>query len=288
MGKRKSLKDLYGWFYSKLSIVKKARLKVEDEIYSFIEVMDSVDLKISNKKLEIESSKEYFPHLARFCLLKWNLEILQSIPDDIKKYLRKAINDVEVDTDIVLLPILGQYSIPECRVESGDIVFDCGAYIGEFSIYAILSRAKVVYAFEPTEKAFDYLKKLEKILPNLVAIKKAVFSENGFKPYSTFPIARYASIQNFGNNKVECVKLDDFVCQEGIKKVDFIKMDIEGSEREAIKGAEEIIKKFKPKMAIAAYHLPDDREKIPELVLSIRPDYKFKIVRKGEEDLFFF
>jgi len=41
-------------------------------------------------------------------------------------------------------------------------------------------------------------------------------------------------------------------------------------------------------MAIAAYHLPDDKKVIPELVLSIRDDYKYKLVNNGEEDLFFF
>jgi hypothetical protein len=41
-------------------------------------------------------------------------------------------------------------------------------------------------------------------------------------------------------------------------------------------------------MAIAAYHLPDDKKVIPELVLSIRNDYKFKLVDKGEPVLFFF
>jgi hypothetical protein len=55
-----------------------------------------------------------------------------------------------------------------------------------------------------------------------------------------------------------------------------------------LKGAKETIRRFKPKMAIAAYHLPDDKKVIPELVLSIRDDYKFKFVNKGEEDLFFF
>ncbi|MEM2345945.1 MAG: hypothetical protein QXN49_05190 [Archaeoglobaceae archaeon] len=61
-----------------------------------------------------------------------------------------------------------------------------------------------------------------------------------------------------------------------------------GYEREITKGAKETIKKFKPKMAIAAYHLKDDKEKIPELLLLIRDDYRFKLVNRGEELLFFF
>jgi hypothetical protein len=71
-------------------------------------------------------------------------------------------------------------------------------------------------------------------------------------------------------------------------KINLIKIDTEGSEREILKGAKETIRRFKPRMAIAAYHLPDDKKMIPKLVLSIRDDYKFKLVNKGEEDLFFF
>ena len=73
-----------------------------------------------------------------------------------------------------------------------------------------------------------------------------------------------------------------------IERVDFIKIDTEGAEKKIIKGAKNTIKKFKPRMVIAADHFPDDKEKIPELVLSIRDDYRFKFINKGEPDLFFF
>jgi hypothetical protein len=82
--------------------------------------------------------------------------------------------------------------------------------------------------------------------------------------------------------------LDSFVKEYDVERVDFIKIDTEDSEREILKGAKETIRKFKPRMAIAAYHLPDDKKVIPELLLSIRDDYKFRLVKKGEEDLFFF
>lgn len=82
--------------------------------------------------------------------------------------------------------------------------------------------------------------------------------------------------------------LDNFVDQNNIERVDFIKIDTEGAERQIIKGAKETIKKFKPKMAIAAYHFPDDKEKIPELVLSIRDDYKYRLLNRFGEDILFF
>jgi hypothetical protein len=88
--------------------------------------------------------------------------------------------------------------------------------------------------------------------------------------------------------KVKTMTSDSFCKEYNVERVDFIKIDTEGSEREILKGAKETIRRFKPRMAIAAYHLPDDKKMIPELVVSIRDDYKFKLVNKGEEDLFFF
>jgi hypothetical protein len=89
--------------------------------------------------------------------------------------------------------------------------------------------------------------------------------------------------------KVKTMTIDNFVKEEKIDRVDFIKIDTEGFEKEIIKGAEKTIKEFKPRLAIAAYHFPDDKKAIPELVLSIRDDYNYKLVNKwGEENLFFF
>ena len=52
-------------------------------------------------------------------------------------------------------------------------------------------------------------------------------------------------------------------------------MDIEGAELEALKGAEQIIRNFKPKLAICAYHKPEDLYTLPELIKSFRDDYVF-------------
>ena len=59
------------------------------------------------------------------------------------------------------------------------------------------------------------------------------------------------------------------------KRVTFIKMDIEGAEREAILGAKKIISEQKPKLAISVYHHPKDILVLPKLILHINGDYTF-------------
>ena len=59
--------------------------------------------------------------------------------------------------------------------------------------------------------------------------------------------------------------------------MDFIKLDIEGAEIEAINGAIATIKKFKPKMAVCIYHNQSDFIEIPKLALKLNPGYKIYV-----------
>ena len=62
-------------------------------------------------------------------------------------------------------------------------------------------------------------------------------------------------------------------------KVSFIKMDIEGAELDALKGAEQTIKKVHPKLAISAYHKFEDLLEIPQFIQVIDSSYKFYLRR---------
>jgi FkbM family methyltransferase len=57
----------------------------------------------------------------------------------------------------------------------------------------------------------------------------------------------------------------------------FIKMDIEGSEREALMGAKDVIRRGKPKLAICAYHKPEDVYDLPQAIMAMRDDYRFAL-----------
>lgn len=83
-------------------------------------------------------------------------------------------------------------------------------------------------------------------------------------------------INSDGEEIIETISLDDYLKDEK-EPVTFIKMDIEGAELNALKGAEKTIRELKPKLAICIYHKPEDIWEIPSLLLDYVPDYKFYI-----------
>jgi len=81
---------------------------------------------------------------------------------------------------------------------------------------------------------------------------------------------------NLAREEVRCVALDDLV-----DKATYIKMDIEGYEAEAIRGAEKLIKNNRPKMAVCIYHRPRDLWELPIMISELVPDYKLYIRHHG-------
>lgn len=192
--------------------------------------------------------------------------------------------------DIILPSYFNDYSLcvegpyelkePEIGVKKGDIVFDCGANMGLFSSLAI-NRGGVVYGFEPTPKTREYLKRYEEMYPEAMHILPYALSneEGETKFYVGSDLNGENSISNLSGTGKECINvsmktLDNFVKENGITKVDFIKADIEGAERYMLLGAKEVLKKFSPQLAICTYHLKDDPEVLEDIILQANPNYK--------------
>ncbi len=80
---------------------------------------------------------------------------------------------------------------------------------------------------------------------------------------------------------MKMVKLDDFLDE----KISFIKMDIEGAELLALKGARLCIRKYKPKLAICLYHKALDFLEITNYVKELVPEYTVSI-RKHSKGIY--
>jgi hypothetical protein len=90
-------------------------------------------------------------------------------------------------------------------------------------------------------------------------------------------------VSDAGNTIVEVDTIDNIL--QG-QRATFIKMDIEGAELNALKGAEQTIKKYKPKLAICVYHKADDFTTIPQYIKSLVPEYKlyFRVHRCSPQE----
>jgi FkbM family methyltransferase len=80
-----------------------------------------------------------------------------------------------------------------------------------------------------------------------------------------------SAVSEHSTEIITAIALDNILKDE---PVTFIKMDLEGWETKALQGATQIIKKNRPKLAIAVYHSAKDFREIPELLLNIHADYK--------------
>ena len=79
-----------------------------------------------------------------------------------------------------------------------------------------------------------------------------------------------SKIDSEGQTKIEADSIDSIVKEPGT----FIKMDVEGAELEALKGAKNTILKYTPKLAISVYHLKEDLITIPQYILSVNEKYE--------------
>jgi FkbM family methyltransferase len=138
----------------------------------------------------------------------------------------------------------------ESEVSASSVVLDIGASIGLYTLIAA-KYANKVYSFEPDPVTFLNLKKNVEgnYYENVVLVNKAVSDRNGESKFfsssnkSTRDSNHLVSDYDNENEKfimVELVALDDFF-NDKTKRIDVIKMDIEGTEFEAIRGMKKLV-----------------------------------------------
>jgi FkbM family methyltransferase len=151
--------------------------------------------------------------------------------------------------------------------------YRCRAYIGLFTL-AVASKARKVIAIEADPNNFSLLRKNIALarLQNIKLINKALWCKRG---RVKFYAKGSSSSSIFGREQERCkvididiktVCLDDIVAEEHLSGVDFLKMDIEGAEVEALQGAVRTLRNTR-KVAIAAYHMRNGK---PTALLSFR------------------
>jgi FkbM family methyltransferase len=193
----------------------------------------------------------------------------------------------EVKKGIINVYIHSQYELPGIvEINKGDIIIDAGACYGDSALYFSSASCPdgIVYAFEPNKNNSKILK--ENILinkrTNIVIVEKALSDKISFAKISNKNTM--STIIDTKNDElsdtfidIETTTIDDFAKENQIKKINFIKMDLEGYEIHAINGAKTVIHDHKPKLAISIYHKCSDLYELPLLIHKLNSDYKFYI-----------
>ena len=162
------------------------------------------------------------------------------------------------------------------RLEDDEIFVDCGAYIGdtiEKFLVETNNKYKRIIGFEPDNKNFNIMKESLKDIENKFLYNSGVYSSNTKLNFNEDK-GDCSNFSELGDSVINVMKLDDI---EECREATFIKMDIEGSELEALKGAENIIKTNKPKLAICIYHSDNDFVDIINYIHKLVPEYKIFI-----------
>jgi FkbM family methyltransferase len=173
------------------------------------------------------------------------------------------------------------YRNPAQSVRPGDIVIDCGAHVGTFVNQALLLGAARVIAIDPDPTQVECLRRnfaAEIDQGRVTVVPKGVWSSEGTMTLNVG--ADHSGVSTFigeaGEKTLEVpvLRIDLLVEELGLERVDFIKLDIEGAEREALRGALQVLKKYRPRLMIDSYHLPDDNIVLPGIIAGAQPDYE--------------
>ena len=163
-----------------------------------------------------------------------------------------------------------QYFDKEIIPEIKNIRFvDGGAYIGDTlkEIIKNFPDYKKIYCIEPNDLHISIAKK------NFSSEKNIEFINCGLGNKKVVNSNDNQGIQNNCEHNYQATNInsiDNLIAE----KIDYIKLDIEGAEQDAIEGAQNSIEKYSPILAICIYHKANDWYEVPRKVLEINPNYK--------------
>lgn len=168
--------------------------------------------------------------------------------------------------------------------EKGDIVLDLGGCYGDTALYFAhkLNSEGKVYSFEFIPSNLKVFRKNLEMNPELDRLIQIVEfpvwqTSNNKVFYKDAGASSQVKFEQFEGSEGETttISIDDFVKQNNIKKVGFIKTDIEGAEPFALRGAANTLLTHKPKLAISIYHSMSDFVNIVKYIHSLNAGYKF-------------
>jgi FkbM family methyltransferase len=186
--------------------------------------------------------------------------------------------------------LLGGFELATLRlyesiVRAGDIVLDIGANIGAHTLpfAKLVGSNGRVYAFEPTQYAFEKLGRNVKANPavssRIELVHAMLVAESrksvALEIYSSWPLNQHEGLHKQHRGKLmstsdaAAIALDDFVDGRGINRIDFVKLDVDGNEAGVLAGSVNTLRRFRPRVLMEwAPYLFDDESAGMEQMLN--------------------
>lgn len=269
----------------------------EDEIFNHIknkylglspEIKDSLEKFLNNFNYwgKLDYKSDNFEEIKnRSYYLKKQLDLFIWLYDKLEDYRSKKLlfgilyNWYDYNFDVLKELMDNTYchyfdlDIIKCEDE---VFVDVGAYNGDTTTNFInsygTSSYKKIYCYEITDNIFDILSKNLSKYPNIECRKKAISNKKQTLKMDLNNTHDSANkLSKNGKIKIKATSLDNDISEQ----ITMIKMDIEGEEINALKGARNHIEIDKPKLMISVYHNYEDLVRIPKLIDELNPNYHF-------------
>jgi FkbM family methyltransferase len=167
------------------------------------------------------------------------------------------------------------------NLKAGNIIIEGGVFDGEHTrkFGNIITSFGKVYAFDPFgDEIILNWSRNNSLTENIVIEPSALWSRSGKLFFKEDGAGSTVSERHIAeSSEISSVTIDDFVTDKRLMRLDMIKLDVEGAEKEVLIGAEKSIKKYQPQMAISIYHKISDFFEIPRMIHGWLPNAKFRI-----------
>lgn len=238
--------------------------------------------------------------LRYYSLFKSKNVVFELVERNGKVAYKTSFNNISLLTNEALYQIVEDFNYYQhfYKVQPNDVVIDAGANCGHLSIFfsKLAGPNGKIIAFEPDkfniERIESNIKLNDGLASNIKIEDLLLWDKNELIDFYEAGTVGSSAVWMPDNEhcvKKQAVRIDDWVIENNVQKLDFIKMDIEGAEIEALDGCIKTIETLKPNFAIASYHIVNDEQtyiKVEQFFASM--DYPYKTVRfRGSEIITF-
>jgi FkbM family methyltransferase len=249
----------------------KAQLdSLEVESLDFFAFCKYSGLNLTPAAFSAGNAEDYHQHKSSY------QTVYELLEDDLSKSIFRRLLSFRVTNDIGHLSDFSLRDKEQYFEDFLDLKPDGETFVdvGGFDAYTSLQFIKrcpqyrEVHLFEPELKNYEVCRAALEEVPRAFSYNLGLSDNQEVLKFSSSGSA--SQINEDGALSIKVERLDSL----DIERPTFIKMDIEGAEKQALAGGSRTIEKHHPRLAIAAYHRPGDFWRLPFQVRAIRDDYR--------------